>query len=206
LLFYFDEAQVELAKEEQRITTINKLLKTFDLRLNDLKFNAETLSNNFIHFSKFYDQTFFDVSFGLEEIGALVRNAQSEAQAVDLLSGLFKIFENNPFSGQRCTITLQCSVEGDIKSYLETLSPYTPNNFKSIINGRGLVYNLKVQKHELGIQILIANSLYIEGGLYLNLDFNFSPCSYGFQEALKIVKNQEEFIEKELNLKISRET
>ena len=203
---FFEEPQFELAKEEQRITTVNKLLKTFDLRLNDLKFNAETLSNNFIHFSKFYDQTFFDVSFGLEEIGALVRNPQSEAQAVDLLTGLFKIFENNPFSGQRCTITLQCSVEGDIKSYLETLSPYTPDNFKNIIYGRGLIYSLKIRKHQLTIQVLIANSVYVEGGLYLNLDFHFSPSPYSFREGLKIVQDQVNSIEKELNFKIIRRT
>lgn len=203
---FYKEPQFELAKEEQRISIVNEFLKTFDLRLNDLKFNAETLSNNFIHFAKFYDQTFLDVSFGLEEIGALLRSPQNEAQVMDLLNGVFKIFKDNPFSSQRCTVTLQCSVEGDIKSYFETLSPYTPTNFENIISGRGLIYTLKVQNHELSIQVLIANSLYVEGGLYLNLEFNFSPSLYGFREALQIVQDQEYFIEKELNLEISRET
>ena len=94
------ESMLSVTVEESRISLIKKFLKAFDLRLNDIKFDGQALSNNYIHFSKFYGPTFFDVSFGLEEISARLRMPTGEAQVADLYGRLFQIFEGNPISVQ----------------------------------------------------------------------------------------------------------
>jgi hypothetical protein len=54
------ESMLSVTVEESRISLIKKFLKAFDLRLNDIKFDGQALSNNYIHFSKFYGPTFFE--------------------------------------------------------------------------------------------------------------------------------------------------
>jgi hypothetical protein len=200
------ESMLSVTVEESRISLIKKFLKAFDLRLNDIKFDGQALSNNYIHFSKFYGSTFFDVSFGLEEISARLRMPTDEAQVADLYGRLFQIFEDNPISVQRMNIQRQCSTEGDVASFFQTLNPHTPKKFQELLYSRGMIYDLKVLEHELYIHVLIANSLVVEGGLYLNIDFEFSPNKYDFENALRITKDQHEFIFKELGLKIATET
>ncbi len=200
------ESMLSVTVEESRISLMKKFLKAFDLRLNDIKFDDQALSNNYIHFSKFYGPTFFDVSFGLEEISARLRMPTDEAQVADLYGRLFQIFEDNPISVQRMNIQRQCSTEGDVASFFQTLNPHTPKKFQELLYSRGIIYDLKVLEHELYIHVLIANSLAVEGGLYLNIDFEFSPNKYDFENALKIAKDQHEFIFKELGLQIATET
>ena len=200
------ESMLSVTVEESRISLIKKFLKAFDLRLNDIKFDGQALSNNYIHFSKFYNSTFFDVSFGLEEISASLRMPTDEAQVADLYGKLFQIFEDNPISVQRMNIQRQCSTEGDVASFFQTLNPHTPKKFKELLYSRGMIYDLKVLEYELYIHVLIANSLVVKGGLYLNIDFEFSPNKYDFENALRIAKDQHEFIFKELGLKIATET
>ena len=61
----FKEPQFEIVKEGARVLLLNKIIKNFGLRLNDIKFNNQAPSNDFIHFSKFYGSSFFNVFFGL---------------------------------------------------------------------------------------------------------------------------------------------
>ena len=198
----FKEPLFQFVMQSTRINLVSKILKEFKLRLNDIKFNQETLSNNFIHFSKFYGPTFFDVSFGLEEIEGSLKLAQDEAQVIDIYGKLASLFEQNLVSLQRMTIQRHLSIEGDSISYLRSLNPHASNKFKKFLHGTGVHYTLKISDHELTIYITLVESLFIKGGLFLSIDNEFLPNQYDFQEAFKIAKGYQDFILKELNLTI----
>ena len=103
-------------------------MKNFDLHLNDIKFSDAAPSNDYLHFSKFSDATFFNVFFGLEEVEALLQRAQNEDQVENLYGKLAQLFEQNPISLQRVTIQRHFSTEGKVSLFLESLNPNPPTN------------------------------------------------------------------------------
>ena len=198
----FKEPQFELIKQEPRISMLSKIMKNFDLHLNDIRFSDAALSNDYLHFSKFYDATFFNVAFGLEEVEASLQRVQNEDQVEDLYGKLAQLFEQNPISLQRVTIQRHLSTEENVSLFLESLNPNPPSNFKKYLCGTGAYYTLTISDHNLSIYITIVESLFIQKGLYLSVENEFSPNKYDFQETFKIVKEFQEFILKGLDLYI----
>jgi len=180
--------------------------KTFGLRLNDITENFNSLSNDFIHFSKFYDQTWFDVSFGLEEVSARVRNPIDEKQVITLYNDLLKFIDTDIIIRQGMNIQQHLSTSGDVLSYLKSLNPNVPAKFEQILSGRGVFYTLTVPEHELTIFITVANSLFVKGGLFLNIENTFVGNSHDFSNTFTVAKDQCEFILRELGLRIEMGT
>lgn len=201
----FKEPNLEWIKEERRIFLIDQFLKAFELRLNDIKFNNETPSSNYINFSRFYNLTFFSVSFGFEEITAVVQRPQDINQTTSLLEKLSKVYENSPISKQKFTIRRHLAAEGNTNNFLQTLNPYCPGNFKELLHGRGVYYTLKIPEHELITYITLVSSLFVSGGLFFSIEFEFSPSMYSYKNAFKIVMEKYTFILKELNLKLEED-
>ncbi len=207
-LFYqvfFEKPMLDEILEGSRINLIKKLVEAFELHLNDIRFNIETPSNNYIHFSKFYGPSFFDVSFGLEEVSALLRGPKDKTMAEDFYGKLFEIFRHNTISRQKMNVQRHLSTEGDSALFLQSLNPHTPDKFHDLLYGRGVIYDLKVSEHELAIHVVIANSLFQEKGLYLSIENDFEPNQYDFKTAFKITNDKHDFILKELNLRIETE-
>jgi hypothetical protein len=115
---FFKEPCTEKLSSESNIPLRCDFAKTFDLRLNDIRVNYNSLSNDFIHFSKFYDQTWFDVSFGLEEVSATIRNPIDEKQVMTLCNGLLQFINSGIIVRQRMNIQQHLSTSGDVLSYL----------------------------------------------------------------------------------------
>jgi hypothetical protein len=202
---FFKEPLFDLLKPEVRIPFIHKILKLFDLRLNDIKVKEDTPSNDHIHFSRFYGASFFNVSFGLEEVEGFLGTARDEAQVVDLYGKFFQLFEQAPISIQRMTIQRHLSTNGDAILFLESLNPNPPSVFKEFLQGTGVHYTLKISEHELTIYITLVESLFVQKGLFLSIDYEFSPNLHDFQNAFKIVKEYHDFILKGLGLQIIME-
>jgi hypothetical protein len=180
--------------------------KTFGLRLYDIAVNFNSLSNDFIHFSKFYDQTWFDVSFGLEEVSARLRNPIDEKQVTTLYNDLLKFINGDIIIRQGMNIQQHLSTSGDVLSYLKSLNPNVPAKFEPLLSGRGVFYTLTVPDHELTIFITVANSLYVKGGLFLNIENTFMRNSHDFSNTYTVAKEQREFILHELGLRIEMGT
>jgi len=204
-LFYkavFREAILEVSESEPRFALAKKIMKNFMIRLNDIKFKQETPSDNWISFSRFYGQAFFNVSLGVEEVSAALRRPVDEAQVKDLYIRFFELFEKFDLSYQKMTIQQQFSVEGDVKKYLYSLNPYTPEKFANQLTEKGVTFGLRIDEHDLSIYLVAIKSIIIEGGLYLNIDFEFSPNKYDSHKAYDIARNYYEFILEGLNLTI----
>jgi len=198
----FSERQFDLVRQEPQISFIDKILKSFDLNLNNITLDNTALANNYIHFSKFYDQTWVDVAIGLEEFEYVIRYAKSDEQIFHLYNKLTKLIEQYPISFQRITIQQHLSSEGDVISFLRSLNPNLPSSFKDIIRSTGAHYFLKIPDHELTIYIMIVESLFTPGGLYLTIENEFSPNKYDFVKSYEIIKEYYDFILKALNLSI----
>jgi hypothetical protein len=196
----FKESLLGLTKEDERLPLINYFLKAFELRLNDLKFDLQRLSDNWIHFSKFYGATWFDVSFGLEEVNALIRNPENEAMVKDLWGKLTEALEQADIDFQRMTIQQHFSTKGDANSFLRFLNPNCPNEFKDFLDGSGVFYTLKISAHSLTTYITLVNSLHVPGGLYFSVENVFSPNLYDFQNTFRIAKEYYDFVLSRLNI------
>jgi hypothetical protein len=202
----YEEAMISLVEHEDiRTSTYKKFLKAFSLRLDDIKIGQNTLSGNFIHFTRYYHSTLFDVSFGLEEATAKVYKAASEEQALDLFGRLFQILDVIPIKWLRVTISQQLVSDSDPDLYLESLNPNVPKNFRDTLDGRGVQYNLRIPPKNLKSYITISSSVLHDNGLFLSVDNLFLPYEFDFKTFSKIVIEQYEFVLKELNVKIQKE-
>jgi hypothetical protein len=200
----FTEPQLGLGRvvDDERHQLIRKILTSFDLRLNDVKFNNLTPSNDFIHFSKFYGVCFLDVSFGLEEILVVLRRTESETQLVDIATKVGYLIEARPLATQRFTIQEHFSTSDQLVEYLQSLNPHCPSSFKDKLSSVGVHYTLKESDHNLAIYVTALESLFIQKGLYLSLEFEFSPSKYDLPNALAVTKEQYRFILNGLDLEI----
>lgn len=201
----FEKPVFETIREESRILLIEQVVKSFELPLNNLKFRAEALSDDFIHFSKLYTPGFLDVSFGLEEVSASLRNPRDEAQVADLYGRIFKLIEKNPISRQIMTIQRHLSTEGDSIAFLNALNPYYPSNFERFLERRGVIYTLRIPENELTIYITIVSSLFVKNGIFLSIENHFAPNKYDFRSAFEIAKERHDFVLRELDLTIKLE-
>lgn len=202
----YKEAMLSLVElEEKRIPLVRNILEVFDLRLDDIKFNRETLSGNFIQFVKYYGSALFGVHFGLEEASSDVFRAESEKQAFDLYEKLFQILDEIPISLLKINIGQQLSAEAGLELFLESLNPNPPDGFRDLLSGRGVQYNLRIPDHNLGIYVILASSMFFDNALYLSNEYQFSPYIYDFRTSLKVVMEYYDLALKELGIHVQRE-
>jgi len=198
----FKEPQLNQIKEESKINLVKKLTTNFDLRLNDLKFDWLSISDKLVKFSKLIDRTFFDVSFGLEEISATLSNPVNMEQVEKLFGSLFEIIEEVPIKLQRFVIQAQSTTKGDRKAFLQKLTPYTPDKFSNLVAGKGITYHLLFDEFSLKGFVTVSDSIILEKGIFVFVQFEFSPNKYTPNEASQVAKDQFNFILKELDLSV----
>ena len=198
----FKEPQLNQIKEESKINLVKKLTTNFDLRLNDLKFDWVSISDKLVKFSKLIDRTFFDVSFGLEEISATLSNPVNMEQVEKLFGSLFEIIEEVPIKLQRFVIQAQSTTKGDCKAFLQKLTPYTPDKFSNLVAGKGITYHLLFDEFSLKGFVTVSDSIILEKGIFVFVQFEFSPNKYTPSEASQVAKDQFNFILKELDLSV----
>jgi hypothetical protein len=196
----FKNAMLDLAKETNRFSLIDRIVKLFDLHLNDVKFNNDNISYNYIHFSKFVDGSFFDVFFGLEIVEANLQSAKSEEQVRAIYGNLFEIIGQFPISRLKININQHLATDENSELYLESLNPNIPTDFQKYIKGRGVYYTLDFKEHNLTTYITLVNSLFIPKGIYLSIENDFLTDSCNFSQIYQVTKDYYDFILKELKL------
>jgi hypothetical protein len=201
----FKEPQLSQLKEDSRISLAQKLTTKFDLRLSDLKYDPASISDKFVRFSKLINRTFFDVSFGLEQISATLNNPADIGQVEKLFGLLFELFEGIPIKLQRYIVQQQSTTEGDTKAFLQKLIPYSPDKLQNFISGRGVTYQLLFQDHNLSVFITVSDSIILEKGIFLYVQLDFSPNKYDPYETFQLAKERYNFMLKELDLSVSPE-
>jgi hypothetical protein len=198
----FKEPQLNQIKEESRINLVKKLTTNFNLRLSDLIFDRVSISDKFVKFSKFINRTFFDVSFGLEQISATLSNPINIEQVEKLFGSLFEIIEEAPIELQRFVIQAQSTSKGDSKAFLQKLTPYTPNKFNNLIAGKGITYHLLFEEFNLKGFVTVSDSIILEKGIFVFVQFEFSPNKYTPNESSQVARDKFNFILKELDLSV----
>lgn len=201
----YKEALIDLVREERRLPLVGELVRSFGLKLNDIKIDNNVPSENWMHFSKFYGTTWLDVSLGLEELTARLRNPEDEKMVKDLYGKLVESIREVTFDLQRMTIQRHFSTKGDARSFLENLNPNYPTGFKQMLEGNGVFYTLKLEPNKMTIHITLVNSLYVPGGLFFSVENVFSPNQYDFERAFSVAKERYDFIVEQLNLVIVEE-
>lgn len=197
---YYKETMLGLAKEDSRLSLVRRLQQSFGIRLDSIKFNSDTASGNFIHFTKYYGPALFGLSFGLEEASANLWDAQSGQQASELFGGMVKILNEIPLRSLHVNMARHFSTDGDLESYLESLNPHVPEGFKPQLSGRGAFYNLRVAEHDVRIFMTIVNSLLATKGLFVGIDYQFEPFTLDYGGLSEMLLKYNGFIMKELML------
>lgn len=193
-------------KDEEIAILMRKFVKDFKIHLNQIKINRESPSDNFLHFSVFRDQAWFEVFYGFEEVTATLKNPKDEKQVMELYSKLADCFNPYPMNRQLINIQQQLGTEGDAAGYLMSLNPNPPEGFKKLLTGTGVFYTLKVPGDELLIHISVAASLFIPGGIFFSVENDFNPNKHNFADAVRIVKKHREEILNNLEIEIQQVT
>ncbi len=198
----FKEAWIEGAIEKNRLSIVKQFLKSFQLRLNDIKFNDTTLSEKYIFFSRFYGETFLNVNFGLEQIYVTVKRNQSQEKLKKLLTNIYDIVRSKTFISQRIILNQHMIAEKNVNEYLETLNPNTPDEIKGFTTGRGVSYRMADKDKKMEMSVVVTNSAMLENGIYFNFDCQFMPNPYDIETASELIKAKYDLITKALNLEI----
>ena len=198
----FKEPQIEQVREDSRITLAQKLITKFNLRLNDIKYDVASISDKYVKFSKFYGRTFLDVSFGLEQIFATLNNPSELRQIKEIFFPVFDLFEGFPIKSQRFGIQQQCSTKEDFGAFIGKLSPYSPLYLKDVISGRGITYHLNLKEDNLAAFVTVSDSLFIDKGAFVFVQFDFSPNKYDPQKTFELAQTHFNFILKGLDLSV----
>ena len=201
--FFYKEPWFSAAEDKKRTSILKKVLKKFNLRLNDIDFTRKSPSDKFFSFYKIYDKSFLEVFFGLEEAKAQINRPISETQIKDLFSWLYNVCKEQSIKQQSISLIRHFSTEGNLFSYLDELNPKTPENFQEALESKGVIYGFHDSENELHVHIVVSNSIVVPNGLYLNTEFIFSPNLHDYKSAHKIAKEKYEMILNELNLQIA---
>lgn len=195
----FDEPRFDLVLENRREALFRNIFQSFKIRLNEIKFNHDAPSNNYIHFSKFFGETFFDVSYGLEEVTSIIRKPDNAKEVFDLNSALFSSFQGQNLALQRLLIQQHFLVESGLQTLFHRLNPYTPPTFSETVTGKGVNYTLQTNSDQT-VYIFIAPSLFVKDGLFLSLEHLFKPGHYDFDTVFNCVHKMYLSLLKEIDI------
>lgn len=200
LIVIFNKPKYDEMQRDQGLWLHRNLVESFELRLDDVKINRDSLSGQCYNFNKFYGPTFFSVRCGFEEADISLRNPSSDELIKAIIEKLFKIFPDDSF--QRVTVNhnFHLRTEGDLDSFLASLVPEIPNDFKKHLQGRGASYTLARPEKNLRTYITIAPSMFLEKSLFLGIDFTFTPCSFNLKDVSMEIEQEIIFVTKSLGL------
>jgi len=175
------EPMLEIIVGEPRIALLQKILKTFALHVNEITFREENPRTNHFQFSKFYEQAFFNVTWGLEEISGVLRNPREKNQIESLFRQLHDLVKPHPIVSQKFAIQHQLAIADNPLSFIDSLSPFTPEPFRKMLTGKSVAFNLRDEQKKVSIIVSLAPSLFVPNGLFLSIEYNFTsedftPC------------------------------
>ena len=197
---------LNLASEKNRQNILNKIMSSFNIRLNDVKYGAETPSDRFFHFQKFIDKTDLKVSLGVEELSVKIINPKDEADIYTLLNkvlNLVKSIKGFDIGHQRISNSQHFSTDDDFFQYLNSLNPFTPNEFEESLKSKGVIYRLVDKEYDFNIFVAMDKSIIIKEGIYLSIDLQFSPNKLSFQDMFGIAKERYQKITSAFALEIA---
>ncbi|MFA6413407.1 MAG: hypothetical protein WCW53_11985 [Syntrophales bacterium] len=186
---FFKEPLFNYIENDWNLHVLRNLIKIYDLKLNEIKINQLSPSDNLYHFMKFYGQSSFDVSLGLEQITSMIRFALNEEQIFDLNLRLAGIYLNSTIDRQRFTFYQHAEVEGDVNAFIANLNPWVPSDFKGVLVGKGVTYNFVIPDDNAIINWTFANSVPIEGGIFISLQLTFEPNNYDFKKSFELARS-----------------
>lgn len=199
------EAMLNTIVEKARHQLIGYLQKAFGLKLNDIKFDQNAPSNNFIHFTRFFGQTMLDVSLGLEDISIKISRPENFDQVKNLIGYMHNVYQNFPIAEYAIAISRHFKVNGDLDTFLEFMCPFAPDSFKEMLNGRGVIYGLNLDDHELNCQIIATKSLLIPNGLFLRTHFSLKTHEKEYEKIVEKIASGYRFVLKGFMLEIEGE-
>jgi hypothetical protein len=123
-------------------------------------------------------------------------------QAEKLFGLLFEIIGEAPIELQRFVIQAQSTTKEDSRAFLQKLTPYTPDKFNNLIAGKGITYHLLFEEFNLKGFVTVSDSIILEKGIFVFVQFEFSPNKYTPNESSQVARDQFNFILKELDLSV----
>ena len=202
---HYKEPMLAISQEESRIPIIRNILRNFEVHLDQLAFDGKSLSGNFISFTKQYGPSLLGVHFGLEETSANFWRVDREEQVVDSFGKLFTILDEIPIASMRINMSNHFQVKGEVNSFLGSLNPNIPNDFKEFLSGRGVFFHLKFPELGLSSYLTVVNSLLVSNGLFLGAENQLSPVAGTLVDSLASVFEKLGFIMNSLGITVEKE-
>jgi hypothetical protein len=202
LRIIYKEPMLGLAREELRFPLVRKILSSFECRLDDLKFDPNHASGNFIQFSRYYGSSLFGLNFGLEETSVNIFKAESKELALDICEKLSPIMDEIPIGPLRFNVSRHFTSKENINSFLTSLNPSVPDSLGSFLAGRGVFYRLQFPDLNLIVFVTVVNSLLTQDGLFVGMENQFLNQTESFRRTAELVLEKHEFILHSLGINV----
>ena len=164
----------------------------------------------FVRFSKFDNETYLEVSFGIESLNSIVRQPSplhqqsSVRQPLERIYKLFDLIDIKNFDFLRINIARHLSTEGNVNNFLDMLNPHTPEGFKGDLSEKGVNYTLNQIDKKVTTYITVMNSRHVPGGLFLHASFEFSDIQSFSPDRLELENIYGDLLN-ELKIEIGKE-
>ena len=198
----YKEPMLGLAQEELRLPLVREILKSFECRLDDVKFDANQLSGKYIQLNKYYGRSLFSLQFGLEETSASIFRVEKTELALDICQKLSTILDEIPIGFTRLNISRHFTSKEDINSFLQSLNPTIPEDLRKTVAGRGVFYNLQFPDLKLNVFVTVVNSLLARNGLFFGMENQFSNEPESLKKSAEYVLEKHDFILQALGITI----
>lgn len=191
---YLNKPLFDIVREDNRIALSGYLVEVFGLSIDDIKFNTQSLSNNYIVFSKIYGQTWVNVSIGLEMVSCRIAHPETADQIIETISKIHNIYTNADINEYNVEINVHYSFAGNLEKYLSNFYNCIPNAFEDCFDGGGIIYGLGWPKEKMKCHVVLSKSLVVDKGIYLATNFKYSPDNNDYNELVKAIKDRRDFV------------
>lgn len=181
----YTEPLLDLITEKIRNSVIKKIMTSFAVNLNNIKFRNDLPSDKYIYFNKFLGETFVDVSIGVQELSVIITRFQDKKQGFEILNktiNTIKAIKGFEIGYQKFTLSQHYSSDQDSDMFFQNLNSITPKEFTDTLKNQGVVYHLVNEENNCNTSLLVDSSLVFAGGVFLNAELIFHPNKLSFNE------------------------
>jgi hypothetical protein len=180
--FKFAKPAIEELAEEKRLAFIGKLIKVFNLQLDDIDFNIQKASHEYIRFTRLFEGSLVDFSIGMESAKISINEYTNPNVLKKSYFDLASMINGRELNSVSLAIHRHCSLDGDIRALFDRLCSYDPPSFSEKIMGRGVSYFLEFNEIDLFLIFGVSPSLSVENGIFITFYFQYTNLTMNYDE------------------------
>ena len=201
----FQEPLLKFFPEEARISFLEKLLKTYSIKISEIKFDNSNISDRYISFTKVVPEYSMSLSFGADSFGIEVKRGRFVAPLSDSYYKLLSIIGALELSQLQLSYHSQLAPKGlaATKELIDSLVPTNIPLFTEAVVQKGANFTFKSTDPAANYTMTIADSAFIPNGIFFSSMFYFNNVNPTKLDVFDFASRKINTTISDLNLSIS---